>query len=86
MTITLTDALSQEEANANALIYVAIRNDNKTVDDTFSFTIYDADGATYKGSKTIPSASLSSSFVSAKAVALDRLELLQYSTHVTAAL
>lgn len=86
MTIELSTALTAEQAAAHELIYVAIRNGNTTVDDTFSFTIYDADGATYKGSKLIPSASLSKPFVSAKAVAMDRLELNQYSTPVAAAL
>ena len=77
MTIELSTALTEQEANDHALIYVAVRNDNTSADDTFSFTIYDNDGATYKGNKTIPSTSLSKSFVSAKNVALDRLELPQ---------
>ena len=57
------------------LVYVAIRNGNKTDDDTFSFTVFDADGATYKGSKTIPAAALDKGFVSAKSIAMQRLDL-----------
>ena len=72
--------------SAGELIYVAVRNGNTTQDDTFSFTIYDVDGATYKGSKTIPSGKLSSPFVSAKNVGLNRLELPQGETNVTTAL
>lgn len=72
--------------SAGELIYVAVRNGNTTQDDTFSFTIYDVNGATYKGSKTIPSGKLSSPFVSAKTIPMDRLELLQYSTNVAEAL
>ena len=81
--MTILPALTAEEATANALIYVAIRNDNTTENDTFSFEIFDNDGATYKGSKTIPSTSLSKSFVSAKTVALNRLELSQYAAPAT---
>lgn len=86
MTIELSTALTADQADANELIYVAIRNDNKSTADTFSFTIYDADGATYKGSKEIPQANLASPFVSAKTIPMDRLELLQYSTNVAEAL
>ena len=75
-----------ELSTANELIYVAIRNDNKSTADTFSFTIYDADGATYKGSKVIPQDKLARPFVSAKTIPMDRLELLQYSTNVAEAL
>ena len=81
----LQEALTSAEADANTLLYFAIRNGNTTADDTFSFTIYDVDGATYKGDKLIPKEKLGS-FVSAKTVALNRLELLQYSTNVTTAL
>lgn len=72
--------------SAGELIYVAVRNDNTTEDDTFSFTVYDGDGATYKGSKTIPSTSLTKPFVSAKNVSLNRLELPQGETNVATAL
>lgn len=86
MTIELSTALTPAQAAAHELIYVAIRNDNTTEKDTFSFTIYDADGATYKGSKEIPQDKLASPFVSAKTIPMDRLELLQYSTNVAEAL
>ena len=86
MTIELSTALTADQAAAHELIYVAIRNDNKSTADTFSFTIYDADGATYKGSKEIPQAKLASPFVSAKTIPMARLELLQYSTNVAEAL
>ena len=56
------------------LTYVAIRNGNTTQDDTFSFTVYDGDGVTYEGTKTIPAAALSKGFVSAKNIALERLD------------
>ena len=86
MVIDLPEALTQAEADANTLLYFAIRNGNKTADDTFSFTIYDNDGATYKGTKTIPSTIIDKSFISAKTVPLDRLELSQGATSVTTAL
>ena len=86
LTVNLSPALTAEQATANTLIYVAIRNGNTSEDDTFSFEIYDNDGATYRGSKTIPSTSLSKPFVSAKNVAMSRLELSQYSTSVAIAL
>lgn len=83
MTIELSTALTADQAAAHELIYVAVRNDNTTQDDTFSFTIYDADGATYKGSKEIPQAKLASPFVSAKTIPMDRLELSQYAAPAT---
>ena len=83
MTIELSTALTADQAAAHELIYVAIRNDNKSTDDTFSFTIYDADGATYRGSKTITSTHLASPFVSAKTIPMDRLELSQYAAPAT---
>ncbi|MBO4340198.1 MAG: hypothetical protein J5835_02050 [Bacteroidales bacterium] len=86
MTIELSPALDVPSATDHPLIYVAIRNDNKSTKDTFSFTIYDADGATYKGSKDIPSDKLSSHFVSAKTIPLNRLEVSQGSTSVATAL
>lgn len=86
MIIDLPEALTQAEADANTLLYFAIRNGNKTADDTFSFTIYDNDGATYKGTKTIPSTIIDKPFISAKNVGLSRLELTQGATSVTTAL
>lgn len=83
MTIELSTALTADQAAAHELICVAIRNDNTTEKDTFSFTIYDADGATYKGSKEIPQAKLASPFVSAKTIPMDRLELSQYAAPAT---
>lgn len=85
ITVVLPEALTAEEATANTLLYFAVRNGNTTQDDTFSFTIYDNDGATYKGTKTIPHNRLGS-FVSAKTVPLDRLELPQGATGVSTAL
>ena len=62
-------------AASTELTYVAIRNGNTTQDDIFSFTVYDGDGVTYEGSKTIPAAALSKGFVSAKSIAMDRLDV-----------
>ena len=62
-------------AASTELTYVAIRNGNTTQDDTFSFTVYDGDGVTYEGAKTIPAAALSKGFVSAKSIAMDRLDV-----------
>lgn len=73
-------------AASTELTYVAIRNGNTTQDDSFSFTVYDGDGATYQGSKTIPAAALSRGFVSAKSVALDRLGAGLSATETTEAL
>ena len=61
-------------AASTELTYVAIRNGNKSQDDTFSFTVYDGNGVTYEGTKTIPATALSKGFVSAKSIAMDRLE------------
>lgn len=83
MTVELSTALTADQAAAHELIYVAILNGNTTQDDTFSFTIYDADGATYRGSKTITSTHLASPFVSAKTIPMDRLELSQYAAPAT---
>ena len=66
--------------------YVAIRNGNTTQDDTFPFTVYDGDGVTYEGSKAIPAAVLSYGFVSAKSIALDRLDAQLSSTETTTVL
>ena len=73
-------------AASTDLTYVAIRNGNTTQDDTFSFTVYDGDGVTYEGAKTIPAAALSKGFVSAKNIALDRLEAELSSVETTTAL
>lgn len=83
MTVELSTALTADQAAAHELIYVAILNGNTTQDDTFSFTIYDSDGATYRGSKTITSTHLASPFVSAKTIPMDRLELSQYAAPAT---
>ena len=66
--------------------YVAIRNGNTTQDDTFSFTVYDGDGATYEGAKAIPAAALSMGFVSARNIAMNRLEARLSATETTTVL
>jgi hypothetical protein len=76
ITLTLPSATSD-------LVYAAIKNENTTEDDTFSFTVYDNDGITYQGSKVFPAAALSRNFVSAKNVALDRLDLAEIATTVS---
>ena len=82
LTVNLSDT-----PTAGQLIYIAICNDaNTNQKDDFSFTIYDDDGATYKGSKEIPPASLVKHFVSAKTISMDRLEVPQGSTNVATAL
>ena len=73
-------------AASTDLTYVAIRNGNTTQDDIFSFTVYDGDGVTYEGAKTIPAAALSKGFVSAKSIAMDRLEAKLSSTETTTVL
>lgn len=86
MTVDLPEAVSAAEAASNRLLYFAIRNGNTTENDTFSFTLYDADGATFKGSKVIPASHVANPFVSARNVAMTRLELPQGDTEVTTAL
>lgn len=76
ITLTLPSATTD-------LVYAAIKNENTTEDDTFSFTVYDGDGITYQGDKVIPVAALSRSFVSAKNVPLSRLDLEQSATTVS---
>ena len=66
--------------------YVAIKNGNTTQDDTFSFTVYDGDGVTYEGTKDIPVTALSRGFVSAKNIALDRLDAKLSSAETTTVL
>ena len=80
------DLMVVRPAASTELTYVAIRNGNTTQDDIFSFTVYDGDGVTYEGSKTIPAAALSKGFVSAKSIAMDRLEAELSSVETTTAL
>ena len=83
---TAGDLTVVRPAASTDLTYVAIRNGNTTQDDSFSFTVYDGDGATYQGSKAIPAAALSRGFVSAKSVALSRLGAGLSATVTTEAL
>lgn len=64
--------------------FVALRNGDETNAETLIFTVIDADGVTYRGSKTIPAEyKRSGSFVSAKNASLDqRLQLAQSTTGV----
>lgn len=79
ITLTLPSATTD-------LVYAAIKNENTTEDDTISFIVYDGDGVTYKGDKVIPVAALSRSFVSAKNVPLNRLDLMLSDTEVSSVL
>ena len=64
--------------------FVALRNGDETNAEALTFTVIDADGVTYRGSKTIPAEyKRSGSFVSAKNASLDqRLQLAQSTTGV----
>ena len=57
--------------------FVALRNGDQTNDEEFTFTVVDADGVTYRGTKTIPAAyKPNGTFVSAKNTTLtQRLDL-----------
>ena len=83
-----TEPMLIELDQANPFVYIALLlNGDKNQDDTFSFEIYDNDGATYYGSKVIPAASLKKAFVSSQNTELaQRLELPQGETSVATAL
>lgn len=83
-----TEPMLIELDQANPFVYIALLlNGDKNQDDTFSFEIYDNDGATYYGSKVIPAASLKKAFVSSQSTELaQRLELPQGETSVATAL
>lgn len=83
-----TEPMLIELDQANPFVYIALLlNGDKNQDDTFSFEIYDNDGATYYGSKVIPAASLKMAFVSSQNTELaQRLELPQGETSVATAL
>ncbi|MBQ9185015.1 MAG: hypothetical protein IJ151_04005 [Bacteroidales bacterium] len=70
-------------ASANPF-FVALRNTDETNTESLSFTVIDADGVTYKGSKTIPTEyKPNGTFVSIKNATLDqRLQLAQSATEV----
>jgi hypothetical protein len=69
---------------SSAPFFVALRNGDETNAEALTFTVIDADGVTYRGSKTIPAEyKRSGSFVSAKNASLDqRLQLAQSTTGV----
>ena len=64
--------------------FVALRNGDETNAEALTFTVIDADGVTYRGSKTIPAGlKPNGTFVSAKNASLDqRLQLAQSTTGV----
>lgn len=76
-------AVTLSAASANPF-FVALRNGDETNAEALTFTVIDADGVTYRGSKTIPAEyKRSGSFVSAKNASLDqRLQLAQSTTGV----
>ena len=63
--------------------FVALRNGDETNAENLSFTVIDADGATYKGAKTIPAAyKPNGTFLSMKNATLDRLGVSLSATEV----
>lgn len=68
--------------------FVALKNGDETNAENLSFTVVDADGATYRGSKTIPAEyKPNGTFVSAKNASLtERLQLALSATEVNSAL
>ena len=76
-------AVTLSSASADPF-FVALRNGDETNAEALTFTVIDADGVTYRGSKTIPAEyKRSGSFVSAKNASLDqRLQLAQSTTGV----
>lgn len=77
-----------ETASANPF-FVALRNIDATQEDeVLAFTVIDADGITYKGSKTIPAEfKANGTFVSVKNATLDeRMQLSTSSTEVSTVL
>ena len=70
ISVTLGEATS-------APFFVALRNGDEAGDEVFTFTVVDADGITYRGTKTIPAAyKPNGTFVSAKNTSLpQRLDL-----------
>ncbi len=74
-------------ASANPF-FVALKNGDETHAENLTFTVVDADGITYRGSKTIPAEyKPSGTFVSAKNASLtERLQLALSATEVDSAL
>lgn len=68
--------------------FVALRNGDETNEEALTFTVVDADGVTYRGSKTIPAIyKPNNTFLSVKNASLDqRLQLAQSTTGVTTVL
>lgn len=68
--------------------FAALRNTDETNAEALTFTVIDADGVTYRGSKTIQAENKANgTFVSVKNASLDeRLQLAQSSTEVDTAL
>ena len=65
--------------------FVALRNGDETNEEALTFTVIDADGVTYRGSKTVPAAyKPNGSFVSMKNATLnDRLGVSLSATEVS---
>lgn len=68
--------------------FVALRNGDETNEEALTFTVVDADGVTYRGSKTIPAIyKPNNTFLSVKNASLDqRLQLAQSTTGVNTVL
>ncbi len=68
--------------------FVALRNGDETNEEALTFTVVDADGVTYRGSKSIPAIyKPNNTFLSVKNASLDqRLQLAQSTTGVNTVL
>jgi len=69
----------------DGMIYVALRNDDTTAQDYF-FSVTDADGLAYTGTKSIPAEAFSYGFLGIQDLALTKLQLSKSDTPVAEAL
>ena len=68
----------------SGLLYLALRNENTTVDDTFSFYVIGSDNALYVGNKVVGKTNLGNGkFISAQNVSVAKSNLAQASGTVT---
>ena len=77
-------SVSLESASSEPF-FVALRNGNETAPEQYDFTVIDADGVTYTGSKTIPAAyKPNGSFVSVKNATLTSRLQASLTPYITA--
>lgn len=83
-TSTFSNLTVKPASATSDLLYLALRNENTTVDDTFSFYVIGNDKALYVGNKVVGSTNLDNGkFISAQNVSVAKSNLAQASGTVT---